>query len=67
MHPQVMFIDNSGEEADYFVKGIRKQAPQTGIPVIELPEDAHSRLGWITKLDSASLAGKRLSRHYEPR
>jgi len=59
-----MFIDNSGEEADYFVKGIRKQAPKTSIPVIDLPENAHSRLGWITKLDSASLAGERFSRPY---
>ncbi|KAK4161282.1 hypothetical protein QBC43DRAFT_99623 [Cladorrhinum sp. PSN259] len=56
MHPQTVFIDVSGEEEDYFLRAVRKQAPQSGIPLIELPENAYSRLGWITKLDSRSLA-----------
>jgi hypothetical protein len=61
MHPQATLVDASGLEEDYFTPGIRKQAQVSGIPVIELPEDAHSRLGWITKLDSSSLAGKKTS------
>ncbi|KAK4227859.1 hypothetical protein QBC38DRAFT_476745 [Podospora fimiseda] len=56
MHPQTILIDVSGEEEDFFLGSIRKQAPKSGIPIIELPENAHSRLGWITKLDSSSLA-----------
>ncbi|KAK3990045.1 hypothetical protein QBC44DRAFT_74330 [Cladorrhinum sp. PSN332] len=56
MHPQTVFVDVSGEEEDYFLRAIRKQALKSGIPIIELPENAHSRLGWLTKLDSASLA-----------
>ncbi|SPQ19945.1 fe446de8-c8b1-46b6-acf4-6c25e5705497 [Thermothielavioides terrestris] len=56
MHPQAVIIDASGNEEDYFLAGIRKQAPVSEVPLIELPEDAHSRLGWMTKLDSSSLA-----------
>jgi hypothetical protein len=57
MHPQALIVDASGPEDDYFLSGIRKQAPASGIPLIVLPENAHSRLAWITKLDSSSLAG----------
>lgn len=58
MHPQAMLVDASGVEDDYFLAAIRKQAPILNIPLIELPENAHSRLGWLTKLDSSSLGGK---------
>ena len=58
MHPQALLVDASGMEEDYFLASIRKQAPISGIPLIELPEHAPSRLGWIVKLDSSSLAGK---------
>jgi hypothetical protein len=57
MHPQALIVDASGLEEDYFLAGVRKQAPVSGIPLVELPGDAHSRLAWITKLDSSSLAG----------
>ncbi|KAK4146759.1 uncharacterized protein C8A04DRAFT_9513 [Dichotomopilus funicola] len=56
MHPQVAIIDASGAEEDYFLAGIGRQAPISGIPLIELPENAHSRLAWMSKLDSPSLA-----------
>lgn len=58
MHPQAVFVDTSGAEEDYFLAAFRKQAPDLGIPVIELPEKAESILSWVTKLDSSSLAGK---------
>lgn len=58
MHPQALLVDASGAEEDYFLAAVRKQAPVSGIPLIELPENAHSRLPWITRLDSSSLAGK---------
>ncbi len=58
MHPQALVIDASDLEEDYFVAGIRKQAPASGVPVIEIPQNARSRLAWITKLDSLSLAGR---------
>ncbi|KAL2023399.1 hypothetical protein VTK56DRAFT_2756 [Thermocarpiscus australiensis] len=56
MHPQALLVDSSGVEEDYFLAAVRKQAPALGIPVIGLPDNAHSRLAWITKLDSSSLA-----------
>ncbi|KAH6856542.1 hypothetical protein B0I37DRAFT_412460 [Chaetomium sp. MPI-CAGE-AT-0009] len=56
MHPQAVIIDGSGVEEDYFLAGVRKQAPVSGMPLIELPKNAHSRLAWITKLDASSLA-----------
>ncbi|VBB83928.1 Putative protein of unknown function [Podospora comata] len=56
MHPQVLFLDASGVEEHYFLDGIRKQADVSGVPIIELPKNAHSRLSWMTKLDSSSLA-----------
>ena len=62
MHPQALLVDVSGMEEDYFLASIRKQAPISGIPLIELPEHAPSRLGWIVKLDSSSLAGKGTTR-----
>ncbi|KAK0672330.1 hypothetical protein QBC41DRAFT_30043 [Cercophora samala] len=56
MHPQVLLLDASGAEEHYFLDGIRKQADASGVPIIELPKNAHSRLSWMTKLDSSSLA-----------
>ncbi|KAK0735688.1 hypothetical protein B0T21DRAFT_412294 [Apiosordaria backusii] len=56
MHPQVLLLDSSGAEEHYFLDGIRKQADASGVPVIELPKNAHSRLSWMTKLDSSSLS-----------
>jgi hypothetical protein len=57
MHPQAMIIDASGLEEDYFLASMRKQAPDSGIPLIELPENSITQLAWISKLDSSSLAG----------
>lgn len=57
MHPQAMIIDASGLEEDYFLTSMRKQAPDLSIPLIELPENSITQLGWISKLDSSSLAG----------
>ncbi|KAK4193760.1 hypothetical protein QBC35DRAFT_371239 [Podospora australis] len=56
MHPQAMFVDVSGEEEESLLGGVRQQAPVSGIPLIELPANAHSHLPWISKLDSSSLA-----------
>lgn len=50
-------MDASDSEEDYFLSGIRRQAADSRIPLIELPENARSRLSWITQLDSSSLAG----------
>jgi hypothetical protein len=57
MHPQAIIIDGTNTEESFFLRGMRKQASQLKTTVIDLPEDAGRRLGWIAKLDSASLSG----------
>ncbi|KAL0944659.1 uncharacterized protein CTRU02_202546 [Colletotrichum truncatum] len=56
MHPQAILIDGSEDELIPFLKGIRQEAKQLKIPLIELPSDASKHLSWLSKLDSASLA-----------
>jgi hypothetical protein len=60
VHPQATFIDASGEEEVWFLKGIKLRAKSVGRTVIELPANAEQNLMWITLLDSASLSGKNL-------
>jgi hypothetical protein len=58
VHPQATFIDASGEEELFFMKGLKDRANNLGRTVIELPENAEQTLMWTTLLDSASLSGK---------
>jgi hypothetical protein len=57
VHPQATFIDGSGQEEVWFLKGVKQKASRVGRTVIELPENAEQNLMWITRLDSASLSG----------
>ncbi|KAG7130308.1 hypothetical protein HYQ45_010815 [Verticillium longisporum] len=56
MHPQVIIIDSTEQQEPWFKKGAKLQGDFMGTPVIELPDNAAKRLGWLTKLDSSSLA-----------
>ena len=56
VHPQATFVDASGEEEAWFLKGIKDRAVAAGRTLIDLPEDAEQNLMWITMLDSASLS-----------
>ncbi|KAK5660300.1 hypothetical protein OQA88_12840 [Cercophora sp. LCS_1] len=56
MHPQAVIVDSSDEEASLFLQAMRVQIDSMHIPLIELPEDSPSKLGWMSKLDSSSLA-----------
>ena len=58
IHPQATVIDGSGEEDDFFMKGLKKRATLLGRTIIELPDNAEQTMLWITMLDSASLNGK---------
>jgi hypothetical protein len=58
VHPQATFIDASGAEEIWFLKGIRERASGLGRTVIDLPENAEENLMWLTMLDSASLSGE---------
>lgn len=57
VHPQATFVDASGEEEAWFLKGVKDRAIPLGRTVIDLPENAEKNLMWITLLDSASLSG----------
>lgn len=57
MHPQAIIVDGSSTEEEYFLRAMRKKADDEGMPLVELPEFAPNKLAWVTKLDSASLAG----------
>ena len=59
IHPQATVIDGSGEEDDFFMKGLKSRATILGRTVIELPDNAEQSMMWFTMLDSASLSGKR--------
>ncbi|KAN0096443.1 hypothetical protein V8E51_015248 [Hyaloscypha variabilis] len=56
IHPQATFVDASGEEEIWFLKGIKDRAVAAGRTVIDLPENAEQSLMWITMLDSSSLS-----------
>jgi hypothetical protein len=56
VHPQATFVDDSGEEEIWFLKGIKDRAGAAGRTVIDLPENAEQNLMWITMLDSVSLS-----------
>lgn len=58
VHPQATFIDGSGEEELFFLKGLKGRASSLGRTVIELPGNAEQNLMWTTLLDSASLSGE---------
>jgi hypothetical protein len=58
IHPQATFIDVSGQEENFFLKGIKESASNLERTIIELPENAERDLMWTTMLDSASLSGK---------
>jgi hypothetical protein len=56
IHPQATFVDASGEEEIWCLKGIKDRAVTAGRTVIDLPGNAEQNLMWITMLDSSSLS-----------
>jgi hypothetical protein len=61
MHPQAILIDSTTDEEDFFLLGVRDEVRGTNSALIELPERPGESLAWVTKLDSASLSGKKRS------
>ncbi|KAL8665948.1 MAG: hypothetical protein Q9202_001884 [Teloschistes flavicans] len=57
MHPQVVIVDDPSREDGFFTKATRGKTLELGRSLIELTTDAAENLMWITRLDSASLAG----------
>lgn len=58
VHPQITIIDDPAREDVFFVDAIRSKMMDLGKAIIELPRDASETMMWMTRLDSASLAGK---------
>lgn len=58
IEPQAIITGHASREDDFFIKGVRAKALETGKSLIELPLDATENLMWLTRLDSGSLAGK---------
>ena len=58
MHPQALLVDGTAAEEHWFLAGIRDQIKSLRTTLIEFPDRPSTRLGWVTKLDSAALAGK---------
>lgn len=56
IHPQATFVDASGEEEIWFLKGVKDRAVTAERTVIDLPENAEQNLMWVTMLDSSSLS-----------
>ena len=61
MHPQIIVIDDPNREDEFFVAALRSKAMDIGKGIIELPSDAIESMMWLTRLDSGSLAGMRIS------
>ncbi|MDI1486366.1 MAG: hypothetical protein OHK93_005593 [Ramalina farinacea] len=56
VHPQVILVDDSDREDDFFIDAVRTTTLELSKSLIELPANAMESLMWITRLDSASLA-----------
>lgn len=56
MHPQAIIVDGTDTEEGTFLNGFQDQVRTTRAALIELPERAHTRLSWITKLDASALS-----------
>ncbi|KAF2838830.1 hypothetical protein M501DRAFT_919965, partial [Patellaria atrata CBS 101060] len=56
LHPKVAITDDSINEDQFFVRGLRTQAAEQGPPIIELPRRNRDKLNWITKLGAWSLS-----------
>ena len=56
MHPQAIIIDGTDTEEDYLQAGMQTFAKSSQTSLIQMPRNGIRRLGWIAKLDSASLS-----------
>lgn len=57
MNPQVIIVDNYVAEETYFMETMKNHITTQETTLIEMPLNGLEKLSWMTKLDSASLAG----------
>lgn len=58
MHPQAILVDSTAAEDAFFLRAARDQVASMRAALIELPARPATRLSWVAKLDSSSLAGR---------
>ncbi|KAI9713212.1 MAG: hypothetical protein M1820_001198 [Bogoriella megaspora] len=55
MHPQIIIVDGSSQEDNYFLKAITSKSNSQNTPVLQIPAGKADDLRWITRLDSGAL------------
>ena len=55
MHPQVVIMDDSSLEDQYFTRQLRIKAAKHEWPIIELPAGSSEKLHWLSRLDAPAL------------
>ena len=65
IHPQAVIVDGTDTEETTFLEALHAYFEKSEQSIIELPHNGAQRLGWLAKLDSASLSGvsNRVNRH----
>lgn len=56
MHPQVIIMDDSSVENQFFTRAVRSRAKEYQKAVIEVPAGRYEDFLWMARLDSGSLA-----------
>jgi hypothetical protein len=57
IHPQAVIVDGTETEETTFLEALHVYFEKSEQSIIELPHNGAQRLGWLAKLDSASLSG----------
>lgn len=57
VHPQAVIVDGTETEETTFSEALHAYFEKSEQSIIELPHNGAQRLGWLAKLDSASLSG----------
>lgn len=57
IHPQAVIVDATETEETTFLEALHAYFEKSDQSIIELPHNGAQRLGWLAKLDSASLSG----------
>ena len=55
MHPQLVIMDDSSMEDQFFTRQVRVKAAKYEWPVIELPAGASEKLQWLSRMDVPAL------------
>ena len=57
VRPRAIIVDGSMAEEPYFIEALQTHLDEPQMTVIQLPENPSNSVGWMAKLDAASLSG----------